>query len=47
MTILGKIAEHIVPFIIMSRLGINPRDLRFLGTPVDYIAFKGLSEGNP
>ncbi len=46
MTILGKIAEHIAPLIIMTRLGINPKDLRFLGTPVDYIAFKGLNDGN-
>ena len=46
-TLLGKISEHIAPLIIAQKLRINPKDLRFLGTPIDYIAFKGLSDKNP
>lgn len=46
-TLLGKISEHIAPLIIAQKLKINPKDLRFLGTPIDYIAFKGLSDKNP
>ena len=45
--LLGKIGEHIAPLLIAREYDINPKDLRFLGTPVDYIAFKGLSDGNP
>ena len=46
-TLLGKISEHIAPLLIAQKLRINPKDLRFLGTPIDYIAFKGLSDKNP
>ena len=46
-TILGTIGEHLAPLIIASNYGINPRDMRFIGTPIDFIAFKGLSEGEP
>jgi len=46
-TILGKVGEHLAPLIIFSNYGIKPKDLRFLGTPVDFIAFKGLSDGDP
>ena len=44
-TIIGKVGEHLAPIIIFSKYGINPKDFRFIGTPVDFIAFKGLSEG--
>ena len=44
-TIIGKVGEHIAPVVIFANYGINPKDLRFLGTPVDYIGFKGLSDG--
>lgn len=46
-TLLGKVGEHIAPLYMVRELGVDPRDLRFIGTPVDYIAFKGLSNGNP
>lgn len=46
-TLLGKVSEHIAPLYMARELDIDPRDLRFIGTPVDYIAFKGLSSGNP
>ncbi len=45
--LLGKASEHVAPLLMASQLGIDPRDLRFLGTPVDYVAFKGLSTGSP
>ncbi|GBC70940.1 hypothetical protein HRbin02_00713 [Candidatus Calditenuaceae archaeon HR02] len=45
-TIIGKVGEHLAPIIIFSKYGINPKDFRFIGTPVDFIAFKGLSEGS-
>lgn len=44
-TIIGKVGEHIAPVVIFSNYGINPKDLRFIGTPIDYIVFKGQSEG--
>ena len=33
----GKTIEHYVPF--MEDFPINPRDIRFFGNPIDYIAF--------
>ncbi|MDI9645436.1 MAG: Holliday junction resolvase-like protein [Archaeoglobales archaeon] len=46
-TILGKVGEHLAPILIFSNYGISPKDLRFIGTPIDYIAFKGLNDGKP
>ena len=37
----GQATEHLAPFMVE---GINPKDCRFLGNPVDYIVFDGLSE---
>jgi len=37
----GKVTEHIVPY--LPGFDINPKDIRFLGTPIDLIAFKGLN----
>jgi len=39
----GKITEHIIPY--FPDFEYNPKDARFLGTPVDFIVFDGLSEG--
>jgi predicted Holliday junction resolvase-like endonuclease len=44
-TIIGKVGEHLAPLLIASNYGINPKDMRFIGTPVDFVAFKGLTEG--
>lgn len=44
-TILGRVGEHLAPLIIFMNYGIKPKDLKFLGNSVDYIAFKGLSDG--
>ncbi len=46
-TLLGKVSEQIAPLFMIMKLGLDPRDLRFIGSPVDYIAFKGLSNGSP
>lgn len=40
----GKVAEQLVPF--GPEFGFNPRDARFLGSPVDFIVFEGLTEGD-
>ena len=42
-TILGKVGEELAPLIIFANYGIEPKDLRHIGSPVDYIAFKGYS----
>ena len=46
-TLLGRVGEQIAPIYMMRELGVDPRDLRFIGTPIDFIAFKGLSDGKP
>lgn len=40
-TLKGKLAETLAPL----KFEFNPRDCRFLGSPVDYIVFDGLSDG--
>ena len=37
----GKVTEHIVPY--LPDFDLDPKDIRFLGTPIDLIAFKGLN----
>jgi predicted Holliday junction resolvase-like endonuclease len=39
----GKVTEHLIPY--FPEFEYNPKDARFLGTPVDFIVFDGLSEG--
>jgi predicted Holliday junction resolvase-like endonuclease len=39
----GKVFEQLVPF--LPGFAFNPRDARFLGSPVDLVVFEGLSEG--
>lgn len=39
----GKVTEHLIPY--FPDFEYNPKDARFLGTPVDLIVFDGLSEG--
>ena len=43
-TLLGKIGEEFSPVLLSNRFGVNLKDFRHMGTPVDFIAFKGLSE---
>jgi len=42
---LGKVAEHIAPVIASDEIGADPPDFRYLGSPVDYVVFRGLSKG--
>lgn len=37
----GQATEHLAPFIIPNT---NPKDYRFMGSPIDYICFEGLSD---
>ena len=39
----GKVTEHIIPF--FPDFKYNPKDARFMGTPVDFVIFDGLNEG--
>jgi len=39
----GKVTEHVMPF--LPNFHHNPKDARFLGTPVDFIVFDGLDAG--
>jgi predicted Holliday junction resolvase-like endonuclease len=38
----GKVSEHLAPY--MDAFPYNPKDARFLGTPVDLLVFDGMSE---
>jgi predicted Holliday junction resolvase-like endonuclease len=39
----GKVVEQLVPY--LPGFPFNPRDARFLGSPVDFVVFDGLIEG--
>ena len=39
----GKVTEHLIPF--FPDFKYNPKNVRFIGTPVDLVIFDGLSEG--
>lgn len=41
--IMGKVTEHLIPY--FPDFKYNPKDVRFLGTPVDFLVFDGLSDG--
>ena len=40
----GRVFERVAPY--LPGFGYNPRDVRFVGDPVDFVVFDGLSEGN-
>lgn len=40
---IGKVFEQLVAYLPDFRF--NPRDARFLGSPVDFVVFDGLSDG--
>jgi hypothetical protein len=42
--VVGKVTEHIAPYFPEFRY--NPRDARFLGSPVDLVVFDGLDAGS-
>lgn len=39
----GKVLEQLVPY--LPEFAFNPKDARFLGSPVDFVVFDGLSDG--
>ena len=39
----GKVSEQLVPYLPGFRY--NPKDARFLGSPVDFVVFDGLDSG--
>lgn len=39
---LGKITEHLVPH--LPNFQFNPKDVRFIGSPIDFIVFDGLND---
>lgn len=39
----GKVHEQLLPY--LPDFHFNPKDARFLGTPVDLVVFDGLAEG--
>ncbi len=41
--ITGRVLEKFAPYV--QDFGFNPRDARFIGDPVDFVIFDGLSEG--
>ena len=42
-TVTGKVAEQLVPF--SADWLFNPRDARFLGSPIDFVVFDGMTKG--
>ncbi len=42
--ITGKVTEHLIPYLPEFRY--NPKDARFIGSPIDLIVFDGLDEGD-
>lgn len=39
---LGKITEHFIPY--LPGFDFNPKDARFIGTPIDFVVFDGMDE---
>jgi predicted Holliday junction resolvase-like endonuclease len=43
-TLKGQIGERFAPFV--PGFGYEPADARFLGSPIDYVVFDGLTDGH-
>lgn len=41
--VLGKVTEHLIPFSEAMK-HFNPKDIRFIGSPIDLIVFNGAEE---
>lgn len=41
----GKVQEHLTPLFPEFIAQFNPRDARFLGSPLDFVVFDGLDDG--
>jgi len=42
--IMGKVTEHLAPY--LAQFPYNPKDARFIGTPIDLLVFNGLDAGS-
>jgi predicted Holliday junction resolvase-like endonuclease len=42
----GRVQEHMAPLCPEFFEQFNPKDARFLGTPIDFVVFDGLDEGD-
>ncbi|MBK8464377.1 MAG: Holliday junction resolvase [Chloracidobacterium sp.] len=42
--IIGKAAEHLLPY--MPIFSYNPKEVRFIGDPIDLLIFDGINDGN-
>ena len=42
-TLTGKITEHFIPY--LPDFPYDPQDARFLGAPIDFVVFDGMSDG--
>jgi len=42
-TLTGKITEHFIPY--FPDFSYDPQDARFLGAPIDFVVFDGMSNG--
>lgn len=42
--ITGQVTEHLIPH--FPSFPYNPKDVRFIGSPIDLIVFDGMTEGN-
>ncbi len=40
----GKVTEHFVPY--LPEFTYNPKDARFIGSPIDFVIFDGLDNGS-
>lgn len=40
---IGKVSEHIAPY--LPDFLYNPKDARFVGSPIDFVVFDGLDDG--
>jgi len=44
--VVGQVQEHLAPIAPKFLERWNPKDARFLGSPIDFVVFDGLDEGN-
>jgi predicted Holliday junction resolvase-like endonuclease len=42
--IIGKVTEHLIPY--LPHFKFNPKDVRFMGSPIDLIVFEGMCDGD-
>lgn len=40
--IMGKVTEHFIPFLPQNNSNLNPKEFRFIGSPIDFVVFRGL-----